>query len=79
MWPSASIWTGHKDVLGLWTSAHEGAKFWLQVLTELRNRGVNDVFIASVDGLKGFPVGDRSRCFPKPRCSYASCIWCGPA
>ncbi len=47
--------TGHKDVLGLWTSAHEGAKFWLQVLTELRNRGVNDVFIASVDGLKGFP------------------------
>ena len=46
---------GHKDVLGLWTSAHEGAKFWLQVLTELRNRGMKDVFIACVDGLKGFP------------------------
>lgn len=46
---------GHKDVLGLWTSANEGAKFWLQVLTELRNRGVHDVFIACVDGLKGFP------------------------
>jgi putative transposase len=46
---------GHKDVLGLWTSANEGAKFWLQVLTELRNRGVRDVFIAAVDGLKGFP------------------------
>ena len=46
---------GRKDVLGLWTSAHEGAKFWLQVLTELRNRGVRDVFIACVDGLKGFP------------------------
>jgi putative transposase len=39
----------------LWTSANEGAKFWLQVLTELRNRGVKDVFIACVDGLKGFP------------------------
>ena len=46
---------GHKDVLGLWTSANEGAKFWLQVLTELHNRGVHDVFIACVDGLKGFP------------------------
>ena len=46
---------GRKDVLGLWTSANEGAKFWLQVLTELRNRGGNDIFIACVDGLKGFP------------------------
>lgn len=46
---------GRKDVLGLWTSAHEGAKFWLQVLTELNNRGMKDVFIACVDGLKGFP------------------------
>ena len=46
---------GRKDVLGLWTSANEGAKFWLQVLTELRNRGMKDVFIACVDGLKGFP------------------------
>ncbi|MGH9496229.1 MAG: IS256 family transposase [Candidatus Sulfotelmatobacter sp.] len=46
---------GRKDVLGLWTAATEGAKFWLQVLTELRNRGVKDVFIACVDGLKGFP------------------------
>jgi putative transposase len=46
---------GQKDVLGLWTSANEGAKFWLQVLTDLRNRGVKDVFIACVDGLKGFP------------------------
>jgi putative transposase len=46
---------GRKDVLGLWTSLNEGAKFWLQVLTELRNRGVKDIFIACVDGLKGFP------------------------
>lgn len=46
---------GYKDVLGLWTSGNEGAKFWLQVLTEIRNRGVEDIFIACVDGLKGFP------------------------
>jgi transposase-like protein len=46
---------GRKDVLGLWNSGHEGAKLWLQVLTELNNRGVKDVFIACVDGLKGFP------------------------
>jgi len=46
---------GQKDVLGLWTSNNEGAKYWLQVLTEIRNRGVRDVLIASVDGLKGFP------------------------
>jgi len=46
---------GQKEVLGLWTTANEGAKFWLQVLTELKNRGVKDVFIACVDGLKGFP------------------------
>ena len=46
---------GQKEVLGLWVSQNEGAKFWLSVLTELKNRGVNDVFIACVDGLKGFP------------------------
>jgi putative transposase len=47
--------SGVKEVLGLWTSANEGAKFWLQVLTELQNRGLRDIFIACVDGLKGFP------------------------
>lgn len=50
---------GNKEVLGLWAGAlgndAEGAKFWLQVLTELKNRGVGDIFIACVDGLKGFP------------------------
>jgi len=46
---------GRKDVLGLWTSSNEGAKFWLGVLTELKNRGVKDVLIACIDGLKGFP------------------------
>lgn len=46
---------GRKDALGLWIALTEGAKFWLQVLTELKNRGVQDVFIVCVDGLKGFP------------------------
>ena len=46
---------GHKDVLGLWCSANEGAKFWLSVLTDLKNRGVKDMLIVCVDGLKGFP------------------------
>lgn len=46
---------GHKELLGMWLSENEGAKFWLSVLTELQNRGVSDIFIACVDGLKGFP------------------------
>lgn len=46
---------GTKEILGLWLEQNEGAKFWLQVLNELRNRGVEDVLIAVVDGLKGFP------------------------
>src|SRR5215203_131417 len=46
---------GLKEVLGMWAADTEGAKFWMQVVTELKNRGVQDVFIACVDGLKGFP------------------------
>ena len=46
---------GNKELLGLWMSENEGAKFWLNVLTELQNRGVQDILIACVDGLKGFP------------------------
>ncbi len=46
---------GHKELLGMWISENEGAKFWLSVLTELQNRGVNDILIACIDGLKGFP------------------------
>jgi putative transposase len=48
-------WDGTKDILGMWIAETEGAKFWLQVITELKNRGVKDIFIACVDGLKGFP------------------------
>jgi putative transposase len=47
--------SGRKEVLGLWVAQNEGAKFWLSVLTDLKNRGVKDIFIACVDGLKGFP------------------------
>jgi putative transposase len=46
---------GTKEVLGMWASESEGAKFWLAVVTELKTRGVKDIFIACVDGLKGFP------------------------
>ncbi len=46
---------GHKDVLGIWLDKNEGAKFWLNVFTELKNRGVNDILIACVDGLTGLP------------------------
>ena len=46
---------GRKEVLGLWTADTEGSKFWLSVMTELKNRGVEDILIACVDGLKGFP------------------------
>jgi len=55
---------GTKEVLGLWIQQTEGAKFWLQIVTELRNRGVPDVFIACVDGLKGFPEAIET-VFPK--------------
>jgi putative transposase len=55
---------GEKEVLGLWIAQTEGAKFWLQVVTELKNRGVQDIFIACVDGLKGFPEAIET-VFPK--------------
>ena len=51
---------GRKEVLGLYLSENEGANFWLQVLTDLSNRGVEDILIASVDGLSGFPEAINS-------------------
>ena len=51
---------GRKELLGMWISENEGAKFWMSVLTELKNRGVKDIFIACVDGLKGFPDAIRT-------------------
>jgi putative transposase len=51
---------GTKDVLGIWLEKEEGAKFWLKVITELQNRGLKDILIACVDGLKGFPEAIES-------------------
>ncbi len=55
---------GKKDLLGIWIGKNEGAKFWMQVVTELKNRGVQDIYVACVDGLKGFPEAINS-VFPK--------------
>lgn len=62
---------GKKDLLGIWINDSEGANFWLSVLTEIRNRGVNDILIACVDGLKGFPEAINT-VFPKTE--IQSCI-----
>jgi putative transposase len=55
---------GERDVLGIWFQRTEGAKFWLQVLTELKTRGVSDVLVCCVDGLEGFPDAIEA-VFPK--------------
>ena len=57
---------GHKELLGMWVSENEGAKFWLSVLTDLQNRGVKHMLIACVDGLKGFPEAINST-FPETK------------
>ena len=55
---------GERDVLGMWFQETEGAKFWMQVLTDLSTRGVQDILICCVDGLKGFPEAIEA-IFPK--------------
>ena len=62
---------GHKDMLGIWIGEAEGANFWLGILTELRNRGVEDILISAVDGLKGFPEAIES---VFPGCEVQQCI-----
>lgn len=62
---------GHKELLGMWLAESEGAKFWLSVLTELKARGLEDILIACVDGLKGFPEAIEAE-FPK--CQVQLCI-----
>lgn len=57
---------GHKELLGMWISETEGARFWLSVLTELKNRGVEQILIACVDGLKGFPEAIEAE-YPRAR------------
>jgi len=46
---------GKKEILGIWIGKNEGSKFWMQIVTELKNRGVEKIYVACVDGLKGFP------------------------
>jgi transposase-like protein len=57
---------GHKEVLGLWIAENEGSKFWMGVLTQLKNRGIEDILIACMDGLTGFPDALRA-IFPQTR------------
>ena len=51
---------GHKEVLGMWIAKNEGAKFWLGIMTEIKNRGVESIYITCIDGLKGFPEAIRA-------------------
>src|SRR5258705_5458872 len=62
---------GYKEVLGLWIAQTEGAKFWLQVVAELKHRGITDIIIACVDGLQGFPEAIDSVC---PQTEVQLCI-----
>jgi len=62
---------GTKEILGIWVSASEGAKFWMRIMHELRQRGVEDILIAVVDGLKGFPEAIR---VVYPQTSVQTCI-----
>lgn len=62
---------GNKELLGLWVGEAEGAKFWLSVLTELKNRGLQDILIAAIDGLKGFPEAIEA---VYPRTNIQLCI-----
>ncbi|MFC3836003.1 transposase [Paracoccus rhizosphaerae] len=75
---------GLREVLGLWIAENEGAKFWLSVMNELKNRGVQDILITVVNGLKGFPEAITAA-FPPAMVlamvtrtsgvSMARCIW----
>jgi putative transposase len=68
---------GERDVLGMWFQDTEGAKFWMQVLTELKDRGVRDILICCVDGLEASTKRSR-RSSRRPRCRRASCISSAP-
>ena len=66
---------GQKELPGMWLAENEGAKFWLSVLTELKNRGLQDILIACVDGLKGFPDAINSA-YPQTHIQLCISIWC---
>ena len=69
---------GEKELLGLWGQATEGAKAWMSMLTGLKNRGVNDILIACVDGLKGFEEAINAPIHTR-KCNNASSIKCATA
>ena len=69
---------GNRDVLGMWFQETEGAKFWMQVLTDLKQRGVHDILICCVDGLKGFPDAIEA-IFPKTTVQTCLVHLSGPA
>jgi putative transposase len=72
---------GKKSVLGLWVNGNEGAKFWMSVLMNLKNRGVKDVFLICTDGLKGFPEAIEAvfpstlvqTCRPQAKPAWSAC------
>ena len=64
---------GTKDILGIWIGEHESSKFWLNVLNELKSRGVMDVYLFCTDGLCGMMQAIEA-VYPKSRCSGASSI-----
>jgi putative transposase len=68
---------GRKHVLGIWVETTEGAKFWLRVITELRNRGIEDVLFVCCDGLKGLAEAIET-IWPKPASRPVSWISCAP-
>ena len=76
MFPGVTM-DGTKDILGVWIGEHESSKFWLNVLNDLKSRGVLDVYLFCVDGLKGF-VEAIGAVYPTARCSGASSIRSAP-
>jgi len=70
---------GQKELLGLWLSENEGAKFWLSCLTDLKNRGLNDIFVACIDGLSGFAEAIHAA-YPQTRVQLCNCatVHCAP-
>jgi putative transposase len=68
---------GYKEVLGFWACEAEGAKFWAGVLNDLKNRGVQDILIACVDGLKGFPEAIQA-VFPRTAAHRSAIVHCAP-
>ena len=66
--------SGKKEFLGLWLDETQGAKFWLSCLTDLKNRGLNDIFVVCVDGLRGFPEAIQTA-YPKTKVGLSLIVY----